>query len=104
MATGDGWEENREHVERNETRLSPDFHLPSRCGNYDFWRTSSRVQTSLLPDADVAGARFGRRWELIRTSLLPDAGVSGARCAERHRDWNGGDSFAVFGVCAKGAF
>ena len=104
MATGDGWEENREHVGRNKTRLSPDFHLPSRCGNYDFWRMPPRVQTSLLPDADVAGARFGRRRELIRTSLLPDAGVSGARCADRHRDWNGGDSFAVFGVCAKGAF
>lgn len=65
-------------------------------------RRCSQMRTSLAPDSDVAGSRFGRRRELIRTSLLPDAGVSGARCAERHRDWNGGESSAVFGVYAKG--
>lgn len=73
MATGDGWEENREHVERNEIRLSPDFHLPSRCKNYDFWRIPPRVQTSLGADANVAGARFERCREQIRMCLVPDA-------------------------------
>ncbi|MBD9027825.1 MAG: hypothetical protein EGQ96_04695, partial [Prevotella sp.] len=86
MATGDEWEENREHVGRNETRLSPDFHLPSRCRNYDFWRMPPRVQTSLGADANVAGSRLGCRWEQIRMSLLPDAGVSGTGCADRHRE------------------
>lgn len=86
MATGDEWEENREHVERNETRLSPDFHLPSRCKNYDFWRMPPRVQTSLGADADVAGSRRERRWKQIRMLQGADSGVSGAGCADRHRE------------------
>lgn len=73
MATGDGWEENREHVERNETRLSPDFHLSSRCKNYDFWRIPPRVQTSLGADANVAGSRFGCRSSQMRVWLVLDA-------------------------------
>lgn len=72
MATGDEWEENREHVGRNETRLSPDFHLPSRCKNYDFWRMPPRVQTSLGADANVAGSRCERRREQIRVCLVLD--------------------------------
>lgn len=73
MATGDGWEENREYVGRNETRLSPDFHLSSRCKNYDFWRMPPRVQTSLGADSDVAGARFECRSSQMRVWLVLDA-------------------------------
>ena len=73
MATGDEWEENREHVGRNETRLSPDFHLSSRCRNYDFWRMPPRVQTSLGADANVAGSRFGCRSSQMRVWLVLDA-------------------------------
>ena len=64
-------------------------------------RRWEQTRTSLVPDSNVAGSRFERCREQIRMSLLQDADVFGAGCADRHREWNSGESSAVFGVCAK---
>ena len=86
MATGDEWEENREHVGRNETRLSPDFHLSSRYRNYDFWRIWEQRHPNLLPATTESGGRRGRISSQTRLNLGADAVAHAPAFANKDRD------------------
>lgn len=54
---------------------------------YVCWRTPSRVQASLLPDALVSAPRCVRVCSQVRSRLGPDAAASAPAFADRFWDW-----------------
>ena len=54
---------------------------------YACWRTPSRVQACLLPDAFVSAPRCVRFSSQMRSSLGPDAAASAPAFADRFWDW-----------------
>ena len=54
---------------------------------YVCWRTPSRVQACLLPDALVSAPRCVRVCSQVRSRLGPDAAASAPAFADRFWDW-----------------